>query len=272
MSGSPPPLEIYSQQSNPAFEKALTARSAARAAAFMLPHLRAGMRVLDLGCGPGSITVGLADLVAPGEVIGIDAQHSLIEQARSRAAALGTTNVRFEAGDAYRLPCSDAAFDAAFANGTLMHLREPSRALAELRRVLRAQGFAAVRDPDLGAALLAPTTPRLERWFAVRIMVRRRNGGDPFLARRYRGLLLEAGFPRAEATASVESAGTPEEIHRHAAFLQAQLRGLARTAIAERWIDEAEVESTAAELDAWSRRPDAFAATIWCEAIGWMSN
>ena len=267
-----PAAEVYAQQANPAFEAELGARTAFREAAFLLPHLRPGMQLLDVGCGPGSITLGLAEVVAPGQVVGIDIQSAQIEQARALAAARGVATVRFEVADIYGLPFPDDSYDAAFANGVLMHLRKPVRALAELCRVLRPGGIAGIRDPDLGASLYAPTTPLLEQWLAMRVRVRQHNGGDPFLSRHYRRLLLKAGFVRAEACASVDSAGSLEEIHRHTAFLKAQLQGHARTVVAEGWMDQATVDAAAAEIDAWAQRPDAFFATTWCQAVGWASD
>ena len=263
--------ETYSQRANPAFEAEMAARSAARDAAFLLPHLRPGMRLLDVGCGPGSITLGLAEAVAPGEAVGIDRQPAQLELARALAATRGVA-ARFDVGDIYELPFADASFDAVFANGLLMHLHDPARAFAELRRVLRPGGTAGVRDPDFGASVYAPVTPLLERWFAVRVQVRLHNGGDPFVSRRYRQLLLEAGFARTIASATVDYAGSPAETRRHAVFLKAQLAGFARTAAAQGWMDRAAIDATAAEIDAWARRPDAFFATTWCQALGWVDE
>lgn len=175
-------------------------------------------------------------------------------------------------GSVYALPFPDRCFDAAFVNGVVMHLAEPVRALAELRRVLRHGGIAGVRDPDFGASLYAPMTPLLERLLALRVQVRRHNGGDPFRPRHYRRLLLEAGFTRAEAGASVEAAGCAAKAGRHAAFLKAMLQGFAPTLRAQGWLDQAAIDAMAAEIDAWARRPDAFYATTWCEALGWLSE
>ena len=263
-----PFAEVYTQQANSAFEAALATRTAAHDAAFFIRHLRPGMRVLDVGCGPGSITQGLAELVAPGSVVGIDIQAALIERARALGAAGEQTNLHFEVADLYRLPFADQTFDAAFSNGVLMHLAEPMRALAQLRRVLRPGGIIGVRDPDFGAVLYAPMTPTFQRWLELRVRVRQYNGGDPFLGRHHRRLLLDAGFADVEAGASVDSAGTPATIERHAAFLKSQLVGLARTAVVQAWMDQKQVDQTLAEIDAWMQRPDAFAATTWCEAVG----
>lgn len=137
-----PAVESYSQRANPVFEAELALRTAAKEGAFFVPFLRPGMRVLDLGCGPGSITLGLAETVAPGEVVGVDLQPSQVAQAQALGAARGMMNARFEVADVYRLPFPDGSFDAAFAHVVLMHLREPVRALAEMRRVLRPGGIA----------------------------------------------------------------------------------------------------------------------------------
>ena len=260
--------EIYSQHGNAAFEALLAARTATRQAAFFLPHLHAGMRVLDVGCGPGSITLGLAERVAPGPVVGVDIQPAQVQRARALAVAHGAATLRFEVADLYALPFADGSFDAAFAHGVLMHLREPARALAEVRRVLRPGGIVGIRDPDFGANLFAPTTALLQRWFALRVQIRQHNGGDPYLGRHHRRLLLEAGFEQADAGASVDSAGAAPDVRRHAAFHVAQLQGLSTTALAQGWLDAATVEEIAADFDAWAKRPDAFCAVTWCEAVG----
>ncbi len=250
----------------------LAKRMVSQEAAFLLPHLRAGMHVLDAGCGPGSITLGLAAAVAPGEVVGIDAQPSLVEQARALAVQRSVTNVRFEVANVYDLPFPDGSFDTAFANTVLQHLREPVRALAELRRVLRPGGIAGIRDLDNGGFLIAPDTPLLQQWFSLTERVRQHNGVNLGIGRHHRRLLLEAGFVRAEASASVHSEGSLEETRHFAVFLKGQLPRLAKTALAEGWIDQATVDAIAAEIDAWAERPDAFHAGTRCETLGWVSD
>jgi hypothetical protein len=84
--------------------------------------------------------------------------------------------------------------------------------------------------------------------------------------------LLEAGFVRAEASACVESAGSLEHTRRHAAFLEAQFHGPARTVVVQGWMDQGAVDATAIEIKQWAQRPDAFAATTWCQAVGWVSD
>ena len=190
------------------------------------------------------------------------------------SAARGIMNARFEVADVYRLPFADGSFDAVFAHAVLMHLREPVRALVEVRRVLRPSGIAGVRDSDWGGRIHAPITPLLEQWSAITVRVRQHNGGDPFMGRHHRRLLLEAGFARAEASVSVASwtSGTSEETRRCAGFLNAQLHGFAQTALAEGWMDQRTVEAVSAEIDAWAERPDALYVEMMCEALGWVSD
>jgi ubiquinone/menaquinone biosynthesis C-methylase UbiE len=267
-----PVVESYSHRANPGFEAAMALRTAAKEGAFFLPYLRPGMRVLDVGCGPGSITLGLAEAVAPGEVVGVDFQPSQVAQAQAVSAARGLMNTRFEVADVYRLPFPDGSFDAVFAHVVLMHLREPIRALAEMRRVLRPGGIAGVRDSDFGGRIHAPATPLLEQWYALIVRIRQHNGGDPFMGRHHRRLLLEAGFVRAEASVSVWSAGTPEETRQRASYLKAQLQSFAPTALAEGWMEQTTVEAVGAEIDTWAGRPDALYVEMMCEALGWVSD
>ncbi len=264
--------ELYTQLGCATQEAEYAKRTASQEAAFLLPHLRAGMHVLDAGCGPGSITLGLAAAVAPGEVVGIDAQPSLVEQARALAVQRSVTNVRFEVANVYDLPFPDGSFDAAFANTVLQHLREPVRALAELRRVLRPGGIAGVRDNDIGGSLFAPDTPLLQQWFGLSERVRQHNGVNLYIGRHHRRLLLEAGFVRAEASASVRSEGSLEETRHFAVFLKGQLPRLTKTALAEAWIDQATVDVIVAEIEACAERPDAFFSGMTCEALGWVNE
>ena len=230
------------------------------------------MRLLDIGCGPGSITLGLAEKVAPGEVVGVDLQPSQVAQAQALSAARGVKNVRFEVADVYLLPFSDGSVDAVFAHVVLMHQREPVGALQEMRRVLRPGGVVGVRDTDWGGRIHAPMTPLLEQWYALTVRVREHNGGNPFMGRHHRELLLEAGFARTQASVSVWSAGTPEEIRSRTVFFKAAVQGLGPTALAEGWIDQTTLDAVQAEFDAWAVRPDAFYVETFCEALGWVSD
>ena len=99
--------------------------------------------VLDVGCGPGTITVDLAARVPEGQVTGIDAAAGVLAEARPKPSAAGQANVTFETGDVYRLAFDDATFDVVHAHQVLQHLSDPVAALTEMRRVCRPGGLVA---------------------------------------------------------------------------------------------------------------------------------
>lgn len=261
------PRESYSQKGNPGFEAIMAMRTAQKEGSFLLNELRPGMKLLDAGCGPGSISLGFAETVPDVQVVGVDFQESQVLQARSRCHARGIQNASFEVADAYALPFSEGTFDAVFANALLWHLKEPLRALAEMRRVLRPGGIIGVRDCDWGARICSPMSPLLEEWFEVTIRVRLHNGGNPFLGRELRGLLQDAGFCEPRGSVSAWTAGTPEETRLCGTFLKAQLQGFSSTVLAKGWMDEMALEKVASEIDEWSTRLDAFYLETYCEAL-----
>jgi ubiquinone/menaquinone biosynthesis C-methylase UbiE len=246
----------------------------ARELAFLLPHLRPGGRVLDCGCGPGAIATDVAEHVAPGEVTGVDIEPSQIEQARRRAAERGLVNTRFDVANLYELPFPDASFDVAYAHTVIQHLREPLRALRELRRVLAPGGLLGLRDEDWGAYLLEPRGPLVELALDLFFKVWQHNGGDPFYPRHQRRLLREAGFARTAGFASAYGRGTTEATRSLAELAIAQCRDPAfvQTVRARGWADEATLAEICDALRAWGEHPDAYEANLMCEAIGWVDE
>ena len=128
------------------FLQLLDRRSVETHAAYLLPHLKPGDRVLDFGCGPGTITVGLARAVDPGEVHGVDMEKSQIAMARSAAEAGGHANATFHVGDVTVLPFEDNYFDVAHCHAVLMHVPDTAGALSEVKRVLKPGGIIASRE------------------------------------------------------------------------------------------------------------------------------
>ena len=128
--------------------------------AFFIPHLRPGMQVVDVGCGPGSMTVGIAAHIGSGRAIGVDMGESQVRLATQRAAEQGVANAEFRVGSAYDLPFADAQFDALFSHALLEHLREPVRAMREFLRVLKPGGVMGVVTPDWSGFLVGPLKPR----------------------------------------------------------------------------------------------------------------
>ena len=139
-------------------------RTAENSAAYLLPHLRPGMRLLDVGCGPGTITVDLAARVKPGSATGVDRERAVIAEAARQLGTGEPANVHFRITDAYSLGFDDQSFDVAHAHQVLQHLADPVAALVEMRRVIRPGGILAVRDSDYGGFVWAPSDRLLDRW------------------------------------------------------------------------------------------------------------
>ncbi|WP_214405406.1 methyltransferase domain-containing protein [Pseudonocardia lacus] len=186
-----------------------TVRTVANSAAYLVEHLRPGAAVLDVGCGPGTITVDIARLVAPGPVLGIEPVPGPLEQARGRAA--GVDNATFALGDVYALDHAEGSFDVVHAHQVLQHLTDPVAALREMLRVCRPGGVVAARDADYAAMTWYPADPRLDRWLAVYRAVAHGNGAEPDAGRRLLAWARAAGAAEVVPTASVWCYATPED-------------------------------------------------------------
>ncbi|MFC0531136.1 methyltransferase domain-containing protein [Phytohabitans kaempferiae] len=175
-------------------------RTVENSAAYLLDHLAPGLAVLDVGCGPGTITADLARLVAPGRVTAVDTSEAVLDEARRTA---GLANVEFAVADVHALDFPDGSFDVVHAHQVLQHVGDPVRALAEMRRVCRPGGIVAARDSDYAAMTWYPEVPELDAWLALYRDVARRNGGEPDAGRRLHAWARQAGFREVAVTASV---------------------------------------------------------------------
>jgi ubiquinone/menaquinone biosynthesis C-methylase UbiE len=176
-------------------------RTAENSAAYLLPALRPGLDLLDVGCGPGTITVDLAARVAPGRVLGIDVSPDPLAEARGAAERAGVA-VTFEVGDVYALAAADDSFDVVHAHQVLQHLTDPVAALREMARVCRSGGVIAVRDVDYGAFVTFPADDGLDRWLDLYHRVARRNGAEPDAGRRLLAWAHAAALRDVTATTS----------------------------------------------------------------------
>ncbi|MGH7990941.1 MAG: methyltransferase domain-containing protein [Limisphaerales bacterium] len=215
-------------------------RSAEKQARFLLPHLKSGQRILDIGCGPGTITLGLAKIVAP------------LKRARQNAAQSKIENVTFIHGSVYELPFANKAFDLVFAHAVFEHLKEPIAALHEIRRVLKPNGLVALRSPDWGGFIVAPETSGLQAAIKCYTDIQTHNGGDIQVGRKFPGLLRAAGLESKIFSAGYECYESAPLI---AEYLALQLV-------------KSGAQNEAESLRQWSRHPDAIFAQAWCEIIG----
>lgn len=204
MAAGIPPAERYTPGQTGAAVAMMAARTVETHGRFFLPHLRPGQPVLDVSCGPGTMTAGIAAAVAPGVVLGVDADAEQLQQACQLAAQTGLYNLTFEAASCYELPWPDASADRVFSHALLEHLAEPVDALREAHRVLRPGGIIGVCSPDWGGFLLTPPSRAVDAAVRAYQQVQLDNGGDPCAGRKLGVHLHEAGFDDVRVDARYE--------------------------------------------------------------------
>jgi SAM-dependent methyltransferase len=240
-------------------------RTAENSAAYLLPRLAPGLDVLDVGCGPGTITADLAGLVAPGRVVGVDV---VAVEGRPTAPNLSFTN-----GDVYALDYPDASFDVVHAHQVLQHLADPVAGLREMARVCKPNGTIAVRDSDYSAFAWWPGGERLDRWLDVYRAAARANGGEPDAGRHLlrwahaAGLSGDAVVPSASAWCFA----TPED-RAWWGGLWAERISSAESALARRatelgLADAAALADMAAAWHEWAAHPDGWFAVLHGELL-----
>jgi SAM-dependent methyltransferase len=255
MGGSEPPTnttntmtEAYTPGYTKTASNFMAQRSAVSHAKFLLPHLDATSRLLDCGCGPGSMSCDFATIVVSGHVEGIDQEQSQIDLACARAAEQGLTNTTFTIGSIYDLPYADASFDIVFAHAIFEHIASPEKALAEMLRVLEPGGLVAIRSPDWGGFIVGPEMPGLQAAIDSYANLQLANGGDTHIGRKLPRLLRTSGFDTVQFSATYDCSQSPSLI--------ADVMALKLT----------DVDANA--LRSWSVDPDAFFAQAWCEVLG----
>jgi ubiquinone/menaquinone biosynthesis C-methylase UbiE len=254
-----------------AFAASLKVRNAADYADFLLAHLDDDFRVLDVGCGQGTITLGLAEKVA--HVVAVDPEAEEFADAGCYAAGHQIKNVEFRVGSVYALEFPDDHFDACLCHSMLETLDRPLDGLAEIKRILKPGGVLGVACVEYGGLILTgPNHELLRRFYAIRERVwLLENTADPYRGRQLRGLLERAGFDRVAATSKYFCYGTGEAVESF---------GLARAEdCGDSWYARSARKhglATASDLDAmsrawleWSKSSDAYLAFAWCRALGW---
>jgi ubiquinone/menaquinone biosynthesis C-methylase UbiE len=186
-------------------------RTVENSAGYLLPLLSPGARLLDVGCGPGTITAGLATRLGDGSVVGIDPVDDIVCAARSDAAHRRLSNLSFEVGDVYHLGFDDGVFDVVHAHQVLQHLSDPVNALTEMRRVCRPGGVVAARDGDYGGMFWWPEVVEMQEWRSLYQGVARAVGGEPDAGRHLHRWARQAGFTDIEVSASSWVFTTPDD-------------------------------------------------------------
>ena len=202
---------VYTHGHHESVLRSHTWRTAENSAAYLLDVLEPNMRILDIGCGPGTITADLAERVPEGRVVGIDSEPAVIGRARTLAGERGLANIQFTTGDVYELGYPDGSFSVVHAHQVLQHLGDPVLAIREMARVCEPGGYIAARDADYGGMGWYPRLPGLDEWISLYRRVARANGGDPDAGRRLHSWAREAGLTEITASASIWYYDTPQD-------------------------------------------------------------
>ena len=204
-------VDAYAHGHHASVLKSHTWRTAENSAAYLLPHLATGSRVLDIGSGPGTITADFAELVAPGQVVGVDASAEVNAKATTDAEPRNLENLRFETGDAYELQYPEASFDVVHAHQVLQHVGDPVAMLREMRRVTTPDGIVAARDVDYGGVILSPDSEVLDEWLTLYLRVHAGVSGEPRAGRYLKSWARAAGFSEVTSSASLWLFETDED-------------------------------------------------------------
>ena len=259
----------YTHGHSAAVLSAHSRRGAADSAAYLLAHLRAGMDLLDVGCGPASITADLAERVAPGRVVALDAAAGALEAARATLSERGLSEqVEVTCGDVMALPFEDASFDVVHAHQVLQHLADPVGALAEMRRVTRPGGIVAVRDAVYSAMTWFPEPAGMEQWRSVYMATARVNGGEPDAGSRLLSWARAAGFADASTSASTWCYATPaDRAWQSQTWAQRCLTSFGPRAVELGLADGADLEAMAQAWRQWGDSGDAWFVVVHGEVL-----
>lgn len=245
-------------------------RNAANSAAYLLPYLKPGQDLLDIGSGPGTITRDFVSLVAPGRVTALETTDETIRLTMDELAAnwLSADGV---VGDVHAMQFPENSFDVVHAHQVLQHVHDPVQALREMRRVCRPGGFVAVRDSDYSAFNWFPRIPELDEWMALYQAVARSNGGEPEAGRHLLSWAHAAGFENVQVSASAWSFAAPD---RSRFWGEMWAERILHSAIATQSVElELATPSTLERISAgwreWAAHPDASFGTFLGEIICW---
>ncbi len=242
-------------------------RTAENSAGYLLHDLRPGQTLLDVGCGPGNITMDLAARVAPGPVLGIDAAVDAITAAR--AVNDDPERVRFAVGDVYALEADDDTFDVVHAHQVLQHLSDPVAALREMRRAVAPGGVVAARDADYQAFSWAPDTPLITRWNELYHQITERNEAEANAGRYLLGWAQRAGFTDITATTSTWTFADPESRAWWGGLWADRVvdSSFATQAVDYGLSDRNELEAISAAWRTWADQPDGWYAVLHGEIL-----
>lgn len=207
-----PPEDVYTHGHADPVLRSHRWRTAENSAGYLLPHIREDAEILDVGCGPGTITLDLARRAKAGHVVGLDRSDAVIREAQTAALRADLANIEFIVGDVYALDRASGSFDVVHAHQVLQHLSDPVTALREMGRVCKTEGVVAVRDSDYAAFTWWPAAPELDEWLELYRKVARGNDAEPDAGRRLKGWAMTAGLDVVSSSAGTWCFSTPDDV------------------------------------------------------------
>jgi 2-polyprenyl-3-methyl-5-hydroxy-6-metoxy-1,4-benzoquinol methylase len=244
-------------------------RTAEDSAGYLLPHLKPGMSLLDVGCGPGTITADLAERVAPGTVTAVDQFADVLNVAHAETQGRNLSNVTFATADVHRLNFPDDSFDVVHSHQVLQHVTDPVQALREMRRVCVPGGVVAARDADYAGFVWFPELPELDLWRDLYQQAARANGGEPDAGRRLLSWARQAGFDDIAPGGSLWCYATAPTREWWGGMWADRIlhSGVARELLHLGLATPAQLEEIAAAWRAWAAAPDGWLAIPHGEII-----
>jgi ubiquinone/menaquinone biosynthesis C-methylase UbiE len=244
-------------------------RTAERCCDFMREFVEPDSQILDCGCGPGSITLGLARWAPQGKVIGIDAAEAPLVQARALARDLAVTNVEFNQADVFNLPYEDARFDVVFSSALFCHLSGLDSVLAEIKRVLKPGGIVAVRDVIFDCVIMHPQDNLLEEFYKILVLGIEHYGGNASIGRELGAWLHTAGFANVMLTVGTNQ---PKDASERAEFYSAVVRllsdELSELAVANGWTTTDRIAQIVGRFEALASEPGSISVATYGQAVG----
>ena len=254
-------LEVQEHYTGRTFEQVQT---------YFAGRLKPGMNVLDCGCGPGTLTLGLAQAVDPGQATGIDIEPGMVDRANALANEGGIKNVEFRVDDITDLSFPNDCFDLVFVSAVLEHLPDPVVALKEIRRVLKPGAATVIINTDWGDPLISPESDDIRRFFELFEAGFNRYGGSLNRGRHLRLMMREAGLDVTEFQAYYGSSGTPVTIQYTVGGYISWMKNfrIFDEAVSLGDVDRSTLDKMEENMLKWADNPEAFIAVGRCTAIG----
>jgi len=233
---------------------------------FILPALTAEVTLLDVGCGPGAISLDFAQHLPKGQFVGIDIDDYQIALANLEKDRMQLSNVDFQVADAYNLPFDSESFEVIFINNLFLHLQKPKEVLQELYRVCKTGGTIGIREGvgsfDHSCFLKLPDGfPNLSNFFEQAI---KQTGVSPDIGLHIKGLLLQQGFLEPEIKVYSEVYDQPKDFMMLKDWYQSHLRGeFGNILLKSGFLTRKKLTTLVDSMDTWYQDKDALTVITW---------